>query len=234
MPNVQIETLRGPMFSHLAVPSVAVAPAVVVIHDIFGMSQDHRNQADWLAEAGFLALSIDLYHQGGMMRCVRSVMREIAARKGPAFDDVEAARSWLLGQPNCNGKSGVIGFCMSGGFALLLASNRGFSAASVNYGGPLPKDLDSFIQTACPIVASYGARSRREKGVAAQLEQALDRALVDRDVKEYPDAGHGFMNHHRSLFFKIIRIATGIGWNEPAAMDARSRIAAFFRTHLDR
>jgi carboxymethylenebutenolidase len=233
MPNVQIETPRGPMFSHLAVPSVAVAPAVVVIHDIFGMSQDHRNQADWLAEAGFLALSIDLYHRGGMMRCVRSVMRQIAARSGPAYDDVEASRSWLLGQPNCNGKSGVIGFCMGGGFALLLASNHGFGASSVNYGGPLPKDLDSFLHSACPIVASYGARSRMEKGVAAQLEQALDRALVDRDVKEYPDVGHGFMNQHRGVFPTIMRITMGLGWNEPAAMDARSRIAAFFRTHLN-
>jgi carboxymethylenebutenolidase len=233
MPNVQIQTPRGLMPSHLAVPSVAAAPAVVVIHDIFGMSQDHRNQAEWLAEAGFLALSVDLYHQGGMIRCVRSVMREIAARNGPAFDDVEAARSWLLGQPNCNGKAGVIGFCMGGGFALLLASNHGFGASSVNYGGPLPKDLDSFIHSACPIVASYGARSRIEKGVAAQLEQALDRALVDHDVKEYPGAGHGFMNQHQGVFPTIMRVVMGVGWNEPAAMDARKRIAAFFRSHLD-
>jgi len=234
MPNVTVATARGPMASYFAVPADAgQVPAIVVIHDMFGMSQDHRNQADWLAEAGFLALSIDLYHQGGMMRCVRSVMREIAAHSGPAYDDVEAARSWLLGQPECNGKAGVIGFCMGGGFALLLASQHGFSASSVNYGGPLPKDFEDFLQSACPIVASYGAKSRLEKGVAGKLEKALTRARVEHDVKEYPDAGHAFMNQHSGLLFKVMRIALGAGWNEPAAMDARRRIAAFFHTHLD-
>jgi carboxymethylenebutenolidase len=232
MPNAQIPTPRGLMPSYLAVPSSATAPAVVVIHDIFGMSQDHRKQADWLAEAGFLALSIDLYHQGGMVRCVRSVMRQIAARSGSAFDDVEAARSWLLSQPNCNGKAGVVGFCMGGGFALLLASRHGFSASSVNYGGPLPKDVDDFLQTACPVVGSYGGKSKWEKGVAEQLEQALDRARVPHDVKEYPDAGHGFMNNHGSFVLMLMRF-TGVGWNEPAAMDARRRITAFFHAHLD-
>jgi carboxymethylenebutenolidase len=121
---------------------------------------------------------------------------------------------------------------MGGGFALLLAAGHGFSAASVNYGGPLPKDVDDFLQAACPVVGSYGAQARWEKGVADQLQQALERALVPHDVKEYPDAGHSFMNNHRGYgILKILRISA-IGYNEPATMDARRRIAAFFHTHL--
>ena len=61
MPNVLIPTPRGQMPAWLAVPASTVpVPGVVVLHDVFGMSQDHRNQANWLAEAGFLAVSPDL------------------------------------------------------------------------------------------------------------------------------------------------------------------------------
>src|SRR5208283_918387 len=109
MPTVHIPTPRGEMSSYLAIPSsTSPSPGVVVLHDIFGMSQDHRNQADWLAEAGFLAVSPDLYYKGGRLLCIRSVIRDLMARTGPAFDDVEAARAWLLSNPNCSGKIGVI------------------------------------------------------------------------------------------------------------------------------
>ena len=233
MPNILIPTPRGQMPAWLAAPStLAPVPGVVVLHDIYGMSQDHRNQADWLAEAGFLAISPDLYYRGGLLFCLRSVIRDLLAGAGPAFDDVEAARAWLLSQPNCNGKAGVIGFCMGGGFAMLLVSGHGFSAASINYGGKLPPDVDNFLKTACPVVGSYGALSKWEQGDADRLEQALQRALVPHDVKEYADAGHSFMNNHGAFVFKLLRF-TGIGYNAPAAMDARRRITAFFHKHLD-
>jgi carboxymethylenebutenolidase len=233
MPDVLIPTPRGQMPAWLAVPTApAPVPGVIVLHDVGGMSQDHRNQAQWLAEAGFLALAVDLYYLGGMLRCLRSVIRDLTARSGPTFEDVECCRTWLAAQPGCSGRIGVIGFCMGGGFALLLVSGRGFSAASVNYGGKLPPDVDEFLKTACPVVGSYGGKSHFEKGVADELERALQRALVPHDVKEYPDAGHSFMNNKEQFWFKLLRFA-GIAYNEPAAMDARRRISAFFHMHLD-
>jgi carboxymethylenebutenolidase len=232
MPNILIATPLGQMPAWLAVPTnQAPLPGVVILHDVGGMSQDHCNQAVWLAEAGFLSLAIDLYYRRSFPLCLRAIIRDFTARVGPTFDDVEAARTWLLAHPNCNGKVGVIGFCMGGGFALLLASGRGFSAASINYGGKLPPDVETFLQAACPVVGSYGAKSRWEQGVAAQLEQALERALIPHDVKEYPDAGHSFMNNKQSFWFKMLRYQN-IGFNESAAMDARERIVAFFHTHL--
>jgi len=232
MPNALVATPRGQMPAYLAQPQSAVpAPGVVVLHDVGGMSNDNRNQADWLAEAGFLALAPDLYYMGGMLRCLRIIIRDLTARTGPTYDDVEACRKWLVAQPNCTGKIGVIGFCMGGGFALLLVSGRGFSAASINYGGKLPPDVDAFLNTACPVIGSYGGKSHFEKGVAEDLEQALQRALIPHDVKEYPDAGHSFMNNKENFWFKVLRFS-GIAYNEPAAMDARRRIAAFFHLHL--
>jgi carboxymethylenebutenolidase len=220
------------MSCYLAVPArEAPFPGVVVLHDVGGMSQDHRNQADWLAQAGFLALAVDLYYWGGLVKCVRGIARDLMARTGPAFDDIEACRAWLVAHPGCTGRVGVIGFCMGGGFALMLVSGRGFSAASINYGGKMPTNVDEFLNAACPVIGSYGGKSRFEKGVAEDLERALQRALVPHDVKEYSDAGHSFMNNKQQWWFKLLRFS-GIAYNEPAAMDARIRIAKFFRAHL--
>ena len=233
MADVLVQTPRGRMPAWLEVPAESrPVPGVVVLHDVGGMSQDNRNQAKWLAEAGFLTLAPDLYYLGGMLRCLRAVARDLTARSGPTYDDVEACRQWLMAHPACNGRIGVIGFCMGGGFALLLVSSHGFSAASINYGGPLPPDVDDFLKTACPVVGSYGGQARWEKGIASQLEKALERALVPHDVKEYPEAGHSFMNNHEQFWFKLLRFA-GIGYNAEATQDARRRISTFFHLHLD-
>jgi carboxymethylenebutenolidase len=195
------------------------------------MSRDHRSQADWLAAAGFLALAPNLFHHGGKISCIRTAFRDLAIRRGTTFDDIEASREWLSQRIECSGKVGVIGFCLGGGFALLLASERGFSACSINYGPKLPEDVELLLAGACPIVASYGAKDRATKGVAIQLECELEKAAIAHDVKEYPDAGHGFMNDHQGLFFKMIRF-TGFGYEAESNFDARRRIVAFFHEHL--
>jgi len=207
-------------------------PGVVVIHEAFGLNDVVRRQADHLAGAGYLALALDLYSDGGAARCLVSTFRALLTGRGKAIADIEAGRTFLHSHEGCTGRIGIIGFCMGGGFALVSAG-RGFDAASSNY-GPLPPKLDRVLAGACPIVASYGGRDPLIPGAGRKLERSLTELGVEHDLKIYPGVGHSFLNDvpvGPGPLPQVMRIAN-VGPKPDAAADAWNRIEAFFATHL--
>jgi len=208
-------------------------PGVVLVHEAFGLTDVMRRQVVRMAEAGYLALMPNLFTEGGPRRCLMATFRALQAGEGRAFVDIESARTFLTGRSDCTGEVGVLGFCMGGGFALVAAA-RGFDAASVNY-GRLPGDVDAALVGACPIVASYGATDASLKGAAGKREGALERSGVPHDVKEYPGAGHAFLNDAESgprVLRFVLRRILGAGPDPVAAADAWQRIDAFFGAYL--
>lgn len=231
--NIDIDGRPG----YLATPIVTDAqpgpwPAVVVVHDILGLSDDVREQADWLAAAGYLAAVPDLYGGHAAVRCVKAVFGQLAEQQGPVFDHIDDVRARLAESPDCTGVVGVIGYCMGGAFALLLAGRPGWSAAAVNY-GLVPPNVADVLAGACPLVASYGARDWALRGAADTLRQAAGAAGVVADVKEYPPARHGFINRSTvaSPLTTMLKVV-GVGYDHDSAADAKRRILSFFQTHL--
>ena len=236
MPDIEVgpvrdgsATLRG----YLATPSGdGPWPGVVVIHEAFGLNDVVRRQADRLASAGYLALALDLYSDGGAARCLVATFRALMTGRGKAIADIEAGRTFLGQHDDCTGRVGIIGFCMGGGFALVSAS-RGFDAASSNY-GPLPPKLDRVLTGACPIVASYGGRDPLIPGAGRKLERTLTKVGIEHDLKIYPGVGHSFLNDEPvgpGPVPRVMRIANA-GPKPEAAADAWRRIEAFFAEHL--
>ncbi|MEV6233106.1 dienelactone hydrolase family protein [Saccharopolyspora shandongensis] len=219
---------------HLAKPAgPGPWPGVVVVHEAFGVDDVMLRQTERMAEAGYLALLPDLFTDGGTRRCLVPTMRAALSGRGRAYADLEAARTELADRPDCTGKVGLIGFCMGGSFALVAAGRGIYDAASANY-GQLPKDIDRALAEACPVVGSYGGRDGMLKGAAAKLDAALERAGIPHDVKEYPEAGHSFLNDAENaprIMRPLLRIS-GAGPHPESAADAWRRIEDFFAEHL--
>ena len=218
-------------FSPARGDAVAGAPGVVVVHEAFGLTDDIRRIADEFAARGFHAVAPDLLSYGGMVRCLVTIVRALGSGEGRPFDEIDAARTWLAGREDCTGQVGIAGFCLGGGFALVMA-NRGFGASAVQY-GRLPKNLDAAMHGACPVVASYGALDRTLPGAATTLTAALERSGVTHDVVEYDDAGHSFMNRSEApAWLAPFARSMHAGYVDTAATDAWARITRMFDTAL--
>lgn len=229
MATIQIDTPTGPIDGLLGVPTGSGPwPGVVVVHDAVGYGPDNEAISEHIAAAGYLALTPNLYARGGRARCIRRVFRDLLTKRGQAVDDILAARDHLLARSECAGGVGVVGFCMGGGFALILAP-QGFGAAAPFYGTPLPRHLSETLDGACPIVASFGRRDPLGIGAPSRLRRVVEHKNIPHDIKVYPRAGHSFANKLPAQ--PLLRV-TGFGYNDAATADAWARVFAFFGRHL--
>ena len=222
----------GPLPAYQARPTgTGPWPGVVIVHDAMGMTRDVKRITNRFADSGYLSITPALYHRGNRLLCVVRTLQAFRNGEGTAVDDLLAARDHLAADPQCTGKIGIIGFCMGGGFCLVLGPSGVFDASAPNYGA-WPKDISN-IANSCPTVASYGAKDRMLPGAAAKLEDMLAPTGVARDIKEYPNVGHSFMNQFPTPGpLKVIERVAGLAYSEPEAEDAWQRILTFFGEHL--
>lgn len=177
------------------------ATAVVLIHEIFGLSDWARNAADEVAEAGYIAIAPDLLSglgpHGGKTSDFAGQSEIGAAIQNLPPDqvkgDLNAAADYVKGLPAANGKIVVGGFCWVGTQSFLYACNRpDLKAAFVFYGGG-PSAATNIAKTQCPVYGFYGENNGRitlsVTNTAAQMKTA---GKVYEPVV-YDGAGHGFM-----------------------------------------
>src|SRR3989442_10889672 len=223
-----------PMRGALALPDGgARRPAVIVIHEIFGLNDDIRRITARVAALGYVALAPDLFDTGAVRAlCVLRVFLALRRRERPAFADLEAARAWLVRRPEVDAaRTGVVGFCLGGGFALLYAVRAPLAAAGVFY-GEVPRSAGE-LRGVCPVLAGYGGRDRLFASQGRPPQQLLAEAPLPHDVHVYPDAGHSYMSRHTGAMATLAAWGPmAVGFNAGAEADSWRRIEAFFRAQL--
>ena len=197
-------------------------PAVIVIHEIWGLVDQIKDVASRLAREGYVALAIDLFEEKTVSKLEegRELRQKFTEEK--ILGDLSGGFNYLK-TLSCVNRSriGSMGFCMGGGLSLLLAChNRELAAAIVFYGrNPSPIDLVKNVQ--CPVLGNYaGADMAITESDINLLKQTLTKYGKVFDVKVYPGAPHAFFNDTRESY----RI--------DAAKDAWERTLGFFKKTL--
>lgn len=225
-------------YGHLALPEAGPSPGVVLIPDVWGVSDLYDRLGGRLAEAGFAVLQVDPYRRtgrgefsdpAGAMEFIRQLSDPLVIETVQEGVDALAAHPAVAGR-----KVGVLGFCMGGMYALHAACGcTGLSAAAAFYGmvrneaglDPAKKPrsaLDAISELTCPVIGVYGA----EDAIipvqdARDLEAALAASPHPAEVHVYPGAGHAFLNDTRPDAYR-----------PEAAEDAWTKLVPFLRAHL--
>lgn len=214
------ETVQGMLYAPAGKGSF---PALVVIHEWWGLNDWVKEQASKLADEGYVTLAIDLYR--GKVATTPELAHEImrGVPDDRAARDLHAAVEFLQSQPNVNkNRLGVIGWCMGGGYALNAALREpALRAAVVNY-GHLATDPAQLAKTNAAILGIFGGK---DKGIPVddvnKFADALKKAGKKVEIKIYPDAGHAFENPNNKE-----------GYRAEDAADAWKRTVAFLATEL--
>jgi carboxymethylenebutenolidase len=198
-------------------------PALIVIHEWWGLNDWVKEQASKLADQGYVALAIDLYR--GKVATTPDLAHEImrGVPEDRAARDLRAAFDYLASQPAVKkDRIGSIGWCMGGGYSLDVAlAEPTLAAAVINY-GHLATDPAELKKINAPILGLFGGQDR---GITPddvkKFGQALDQLGKKGEVKIYPDAGHAFENPNNKQ-----------GYRADDAADAWKRTVDFLAANL--
>jgi carboxymethylenebutenolidase len=198
-------------------------PAIIVIHEWWGLNDWVKEQASRLADDGYEALAIDLYR--GKVATTPEMAHEImrGVPEDRANRDLKAAFAYLQSQSNVKkDRIGAIGWCMGGGYALDVALLEPTLAADVINYGHLVTDPNEIKKINAPILGLFGGK---DQGIAPddvhKFGDALNKAGKKVDLKIYDDTGHAFENPNNKA-----------GYNAVDATDAWLRTQKFLAENL--
>jgi carboxymethylenebutenolidase len=198
-------------------------PAVILIHEWWGLNDWIKENAKDFARRGYLALAIDLYR--GRVAASSDEAHELmrGLPEDRAAKDLKSAFTYLQTRPDVKQeKIGAIGWCMGGGYSLTAALTIQSLAAAVVCYGRLVSEEEEIQKIACPVLGIFGETDR---GIPAASVKAFERSAqkLDKNVRVviYPKVGHAFMNPNNEK-----------GYDASTAQEAWQRIYAFFETKL--
>jgi carboxymethylenebutenolidase len=174
------------------------APVVIVIHEIFGLTDWVRSVADQLAANGYIAIAPDLLSGMGSnggdsssFPSTQDAMKAInALNPDQVTADLNAAADYGKKLPASNRKLAVAGFCWGGGQSFRFATNRKDLSAAFVFYGPGPKDVSPIT---APVYGFYAGKDARIGATLPDTEAAMKAAGKKFDPVTYEGAGHGFM-----------------------------------------
>lgn len=175
-------------------------PVVLVIHEIFGLSDWAQEVTDELAAAGYVAIAPDLLsgegpNGGGSDSFTGQTEVARAINNLPPDQitgDLNAAADWALKQPASNGRLYVVGFCWGGTQSFRYATNRhDLKAALVFYG--MPPDAGALAQITAPVYGFYPQEDARTSATVTPTEAEMKKLGKAYHAVIYLGAGHGFM-----------------------------------------
>lgn len=177
------------------------ATAVVVIHEIMGLTDWVRSVADQLAEAGYVAIAPDLLSGmgpgGGRTSAFPSVdgVREAISKLPPEqiTADLNAVVEYVKKLPAASGKVAVAGFCWGGSQTFRFATNRADLAAAFVFYGTGPQEAEPIGRIRCPVFGFYGGNDARVNATIPKSEELMKAAGKTFEYVIYEGAGHGFM-----------------------------------------
>jgi carboxymethylenebutenolidase len=176
------------------------AGVVIVIHEIFGLSDWIRGVADQLAKEGFIAIAPDFMSGMGPNKGGSAELGEDGSRREIAklTDEdkiriLNDARAYALTIPSANGKLGTVGFCWGGGTSFLYALKQPALNAAVSYYGPMPSDPAAFATAKAPVLGLYGGNDNRVNANIETAKTGMAQAKAVYEPHIFEGAGHGFL-----------------------------------------
>jgi carboxymethylenebutenolidase len=168
-------------------------PAVLVIHEIFGLTDWVRGVCDQLAENGVIAVAPDLL-SGQTFADPDGARKAISALpKEQVEADLNATAEYALKIPAGNGTLAVCGFCWGGGWTLSYANVNPKLKAAYSFYGPVPDDASKVAHISCPVYGFYGEKDERVNAGIPKLEEWMKAGGKKYEPVIYKGAGHGFM-----------------------------------------